>query len=293
MINLWNKFCDIDFVRFLTRLYKNIQEDYIGLLAAGIAFYFFLGSFPAIAALISLYGLYSDPYFIAQQIELLEDFLPEASLKILFNQAESIASSNNAALSIGFVIGTILTIYSAMKGVRALIQGLNVAYNLRERRNIIRVNAACFTLTFIMMLYLILALSLVAFMPALFNILHIPTYITDPLLASRWPLLSFGAVIGLQILYYFAPSHEKPQWRWFSWGAFTATILWLVGSSFFSLFVSNFGNYNETYGSLGAVAVLLLWFWLSGLTVLFGAEINCALSEHRRAKEIIEDPPQD
>jgi len=282
---LWQKFCKYEFVQYLSRLYTNIQDDYIGLLAAGIAFYFFMGAFPAIAATISLYGLYSDPKFIADQINYLENFLPPESLKILADQAQSIASSNNAALSAGLFAGIFLTIYSAMKGVRALIQGLNIAFNVRERRNIIKLNAASFTLTFVMLAYFLFSISLIAFMPAVFQFVHIPDYIATPILASRWPLLSISAILGLQILYYHAPAHTHPRCHWIILGSFIATILWLGGSSLFSLFVSNFGNYNETYGSLGAVAVLLLWFWLSALIVLFGAEINCAYSQHQAAKE--------
>lgn len=290
---LWQKLCKNEFVQFMVRLYNNIQDDYIGLLAAGISFYFFMGAFPAIAAAISLYGLYSDPKFITGQINNLEGFLPPESLKILADQAESIASSNNAALSAGLFIGIFLTIYSAMKGVRALIQGLNIAFNVRETRNIIRLNAASFTLTFVMLSYFLFAFSLIALMPAVFHFLHIPSYISDPFLASRWPLLSVTAILGLQILYYHAPAHTHPRWRWFSWGSVLATVLWLGGSSLFSLFVSNFGNYNETYGSLGAVAVLLLWFWLSALIVLFGAEVNCTHSQHQDAKELEENKIND
>lgn len=264
------------FIRYLMRLQKNVQEDYIGLVAGGVAFYFFLGAFPALTALISIYGLFADPDFITDQLTLLEGFIPPESLSILTDQAVKIAGTGAAALSFGLLMGIVLTVYSATKGVKALIQGMNIAYALTENRNIVRLNAKAFSLTLIMMIYMVFALSLVAFMPALFNILHLPAYITDPLLTMRWPLLMLSAMTGLQILYYLGPAHEKPEWRWLSWGAVVATILWVAGCSLFSLFVSNFGNYNETYGSLGAVAVLLLWFWLSALVVILGAEINAA-----------------
>ena len=198
-------------VQYLLRLFQNIEEDYIGLLAAGVAFYFFMAAFPALAAMISLYGLFSDPVFISQQLQNLENFLPAESLKILADQAESISSSNDAALGLGFIVGLILAIYATTKGVRALMKGLNIALNVKERRNIVLQNYTAFMLTLGMMIYLL-----------------------------------------------------------------------------FSLFVSNFGNYNETYGSLGAVAVLLLWFWLNALTILFGAEVNASFKteEERGRKDI-------
>lgn len=271
-----NKTLENKVVQYFLRLFQNVSEDYIGLLAAGVAFYFFMAAFPALAAAISLYGLFSDPAFIPDQLSHLDQFLPQESLKILADQATSIAASGSAALGLGFVVGILLTIYSTTKGVTALIQGLNVAYNLKERRNILVLNYTAFMLTFVMMVYMLFALTLIALMPAFFNIIHVPDALKTWLLMLRWPLLLFSAMMGLQMIYHFAPNHKKHQWRWFSWGAMVATLFWVGGSSLFSLFVSNFGNYNETYGSLGAVAVLLLWFWLNALTILFGAEVNAS-----------------
>ncbi len=280
--------------RYFIRLYQNIEDDYIGLLAAGVAFYFFMAAFPALAAAISLYGLFSDPVFIPDQLRQFEDFLPPESLAILEGQARAIASSSDAALGLGFIIGIVLTIYSTTKGIKALMQGLNIAHNLRERRNIAVLNATAFILTFVMLAYMLFALSLIALMPAFFNIIRLPEQVAGLLLLLRWPLLLSSAVVGLQILYSYAPCRSfRAGWRWYSYGAIAATLLWLGGSSLFSLFVSNFGNYNETYGSLGAVAVLLLWFWLNALTVLFGAEVNAAFDDprtHRRGGGRMEHP---
>ena len=278
------KFLEFPQVQYLMRLYGNLDNDYIGLLAAGCAFYFFLAAFPAIGALISLYGLFSDPVFVSDQIGNLSRFMPPESLKILADQASSITTTNNAALGLGVIVGLVLAIYSTTKGVTALIKGLNIAYNEKERRNFVVLNFTAFTLTFVMMAYMLFALSLVALMPAILQFLHLPDLIAGSLLLSRWPLLLLLGVIGLQMVYNFAPCHSSPHRKWFSWGAFVATLFWLGGSSLFSLFVSNFGNYNETYGSLGAVAVLLLWFWLNALTVLVGAEINASQKSSKRSQ---------
>ncbi|MFA5592537.1 MAG: YihY/virulence factor BrkB family protein [Micavibrio sp.] len=276
--------------QYLLRLYQNIEDDYIGLLAAGVAFYCFMAAFPALAAMISLYGLFSDPNFITQQLSNLENFLPPESLKILSDQARSIAATSQTALGLGFIVGILLALYTTTKGIHALIKGLNIAYNVRETRNIVVLNSTAFLLTFGMMLYLLFSLSLIAFLPAFFNIIHLPDYITAPLLTLRWPLLMLSAMLGIQIVYYIAPAHKQPQWRWMSWGAVIATLFWLGGSSLFSLFVSNFGRYNETYGSLGAVAVLLLWFWLNALTILFGAEVNASFRQRDNSRKTLDDP---
>jgi len=278
-------------IQYLFRLYQNISDDYIGLLAAGVAFYFFMAAFPAIAAVISLYGLFSDPSFVGAQLQNLHRFMPPESLKILEDQAASISSSDSAALGLGFVVGLMLTLYATTKGVNALIAGLNIAYNHKERRNILVLNYTAFILTFVMLVYMLFALSMIAFMPAFFQLIHIPDRITEPLLLLRWPLLLLSAMVGLQMIYYYAPCHNKLKWKWFSWGSGVATLFWLGGSSLFSLFVSNFGKYNETYGSLGAVAVLLLWFWLNALTILFGAEVNASFKSAERSEKKLKVAP--
>jgi membrane protein len=273
----FQKILDTPAAQYFLRLYNNIQDDYIGLLAAGIAFYFFLAAFPAIGAAIALYGLFADPAFIADQFDTLSRFLPPESLHILQDQARSIVNSSETALSLTLVLGILLTIYSATKGSQALIKGLNIAFNVRDRRNFLVLGVNAFILTFVMLAYIIFALSLIAFMPALFTLLHFPDSISTPLLLLRWPLLFLSAMVGIQIIYNYAPV-KKDRHRIFTWGAFFATLIWLGGSSFFSAFVSNFGNYNETYGSLGAVAVLLLWFWLTAIAILTGAEINASVT---------------
>ena len=288
-MEFFKKLLDHKATQYLLRLYQNIEEDYIGLLAAGVAFYFFMAAFPALAALISLYGLFSDPVFISDQLQNLENFLPGESLKILDDQARSISSSNNAALGLGFAVGLMLAVYATTKGVRALMKGLNIAYNVRERRNMVVQNYTAFMLTFGLMVYMLFSLSLIALMPALFNILHLPDYMTTLLMFLRWPFLMFSAIIGLQIIYQYGPCTPKnKKIAWYSWGSIVAMLFWVGGSSLFSLFVSNFGNYNETYGSLGAVAVLLLWFWLNALTILLGAEVNASFltGEERGKKDI-------
>lgn len=264
---------------FALLLWKNLQQDYLSLISAGIAFYFLLAAFPAIGALISLYGLFSDPAFVAGQMDTLGRFLPRAAIAILSDQARSFASSNTKILGLGFFISVTLAIYSATKGVNALIQGLNIAYNLIERRNLVKVNAAAFLLTFVMMAYFLLSLSLVAVLPAMAELMAFPRVIENSILMARWPLLFLMAIIGLEILYAYGPSWKIPKWNLISYGSFIATLLWLGLSLVFSVFVTNFASYNETYGSLSAVIILLLWFWLSALTILIGAEINATAEQ--------------
>ena len=203
-------------------------------------------------------------------------------MKILIDQAQRITSSNESILSLGFILSVVLTIYSATKGVNALIQGFNIAYNRAETRNLIQVNMTAFLLTFILLTYFLLSLSMIALLPLLIKAVHLGHTYEDLLLLARWPLLFFMAIIGLELLYYYGPANPNPHWRWISWGSVFATATWLFFSYLFSVFVTNFGTYNETYGSLGAVIILLLWFWLSALTILLGAEINATQEESRQ-----------
>jgi membrane protein len=263
------------------RLKTNFDENYVSLVAAGVAFYFFLAAFPALAALISLYGLFSNPAFIADHIDLMGQIMPPAVVSIFANQAQIIISPEEKILSFSLLISIFLAIYSAAKGVNALIKGLNIVYQCREKRNYFTLNMTAIALTFIILMYAMAALSLIALMPAILQLTYLPERIIDLLLWIRWPLLFFSSIIGLEIVYYFGPCHKTMPWRWSSWGSFTAAVLWLLFSSLFSTFVLNFGRYNEIYGSLGAVVVLLLWFWLSALMILIGAEIDALIRKQK------------
>ncbi len=256
------------------RVKTRFDENYISLVAAGVAFYFFLAAFPALAAIISLYGLFSDPAFVTDHINLLGQILPPEALNIFADQARDISASNNHVLSYGLLFSIFLAVYSAAKGVTALMKGLNIVHGVREKRNSLTLTVTAITLTFSILMYAMASLSLIAIMPAILQLILLPPSLVDFLLWMRWPLLFFSSLVGLEILYYFGPAHQRPRWRFASWGSFVAAILWLTLSSAFSFFVLNFAEYNEIYGSLGAVVVLLLWFWLSALTILIGAEVN-------------------
>lgn len=266
---------------FAADLYNHVTNDNIGLISAGIAFYFLMAVFPAIAAGISIYGLFSDPYDIMDKASALEQFLPKDALAILMDQAAKIASASKGVLSFSLISSLLLTLYTTTQGAKALITGCNIAYNCPEKRNIFKLNLTAYALTFFLVVYFIISLILVAVIPAVVQFLHIFYPLDILLLWCRWPAMFALALSGLSVIYRFAPSRPEPRWQWLNPGAVTATALWLLLSSLFSVYVSNFGKYNETYGSLGAVVILLLWFLLTALTILLGAEINATLDERK------------
>lgn len=279
-------------LQFTLKLKCNLEEDYVGLIAAGIAFYFLLASFPALTAAISLYGIFSDPHFITEQLNAIAPFLPRDAYQIIAAQAGNIVSASEKTLGISLFISILFSLYSATKGVAATMQGFNIAYNEKEKRGYFYFELTAFFLTLNSMAYFLISLTLIAGIPTLVNIVRLPESLEQIILWVRWPSLFFTALIGLQILYFFGPSHTHPRWQWVSWGSLTATIFWLVASGLLSFFVSHFGKFNEIYGSISAIILLLLWFWVSAAMILLGAEIN-ALIEHRHriAHQPGDNPP--
>jgi membrane protein len=270
-----NRIVAMPAVSWLIRLKSRIEYDNVPLLAAGIAFYFLLAAFPAMAALISIYGLVGDPHVIAEQADVLRNFLPPDAFDILNTQMQDIVKTANSQLSFSLIVTIILAAYSASRGVSALMTGFNVAYNETEKRSIVVLALTSLALTLCMLVYLLVSISILALVPFLLSLIPIDAVAETIALYARWPFLFFTALIGLEVIYRLAPSHsEHAQKRLISNGAISATIMWVLMSVAFAKFVAGLGNYNETYGSLGAVIVLLMWFWLSAMILLIGAEIN-------------------
>jgi membrane protein len=258
----------------LWRTKAEIADDHTSMAAASIAFYSLLAIFPAIAAMISIWGLMFDPQQITQQIQALSSALPEGAAGIITRQAETVAANSGTGVSLAAVGGILFALYSASKGMKAMIEGLNVVYDEEEKRGFIKLNLLTLALTLGLIGMMIVTLLLITVLPALLGNLGLGDLVRIGLNYARWPLLLVVALVGLAVLYRYAPSRDEPQWQWVSPGALVATVLWLLGSIAFSIYVSNFRSYNETYGSLGAVVILLMWFWLSAFIVLLGAELN-------------------
>lgn len=265
-------------LRIALRLKNNIERHQVGLLAAGIAFYFLLAAFPAIAAMVSVSVLLADTDVLMEHLYLLDQFLPAEAATILSNQVRSLASANNSAHGLSFLISFMVTFYAASKGVRVLIRGFNVAFGYRENRNIIWRTLLAYGITVGAIVYMIVSLVLVAGIPTVLAALpYVADYLNTAYLALRWPILFGIALFGLQMVYNLGPAAPKGKWRFMSWGALAATVAWVGASAGFSFFVTHFGNYNEVYGSLSAVIILLMWFWISAMSILGGAELNAAI----------------
>ncbi|MEX0618862.1 MAG: YihY/virulence factor BrkB family protein [Pseudohongiellaceae bacterium] len=268
----------------LWRVKSEYGKDHIQIVSAGIAFYFFLALFPAIAALVSIYGLIVDPAQVEQQMNQLTAILPQQAHQLISDILQDISSKTGQTLGWSLIIGVALSIWSAKKGVNAVFEGVNIAYNEQDRRNFFKKNGLALLLAFYGIIIAIISMALIVGVSALSGRLGLPSLLTTLVEWLRWPVLAAIVVFSLGLIYRVAPHRNAPKCRWVSWGAIAATALWLAGSALFSFFVNNFGNYDATYGSFAAVIVLMLWFFLTAFTILLGAEINSEM-EHQTARD--------
>jgi membrane protein len=272
----------------LKRTKDDIRKDHLTIVAAGVAFFIMLGIVPAIAALVSIYGLVADPAQIQQQFDSVKGVMPAGAHQLLSEQMTRIASSSTAA-GWGAGLGILLALWGGSKAVKALIEGLNVAYGEQEKRGFVKLTLTSLILTIAGTVGLAVLIGLIAFLPPVVRSLGIGETLQTIAVISRWPLLLLFFMFGLTVLYRYGPSRAEPRWVWISWGAIGATLLWLAVSALFSLYVSNFGSYNKTYGSLGTIVILLMWFYLSAYAVLVGAELNAQM-ENPAARETAKAP---
>ncbi len=261
----------------LVRIKNKMKEDNVSLLAAGLAYYAVLSLFPAIIAAVTLWGIVADPGELGSQINSLMQPLPSAARDAIEPVLTSATSRAGAALSIGFVVSLAIALYSASGGMAGMIQAVNVAYDERESRKFFRLRGLALLLTAGAIVVGLVAIGLVVVLPAILESLGLGP--VGEFLARwlRWPVLAVLVVAALGAIYRYVPNRDHARFQWVSWGAVVATVLWLIGSGLFSLYVTNFGNYDATYGTVAGIIILLLWLFLTGFIVLLGAEINAEM----------------
>jgi membrane protein len=264
------------------RVKDQVTEDNVDMISAGVAFYLFFSIFPALVAGLSIYGMFADPAQVTQQIEALAGYLPAEVQEIITGQLTQIADASGQALGFGVIFGLGVALWSAMKGVKALMTAFNITYDESEDRGFIKFNLIAFGLTFFILFFGIVALLLIAVIPPLLIAFSPDAFTHWIITLVRWPILFVMVMTILAFLYRYAPSRESSKWRWATPGAFLATALWLLASLAFSLYIANFGDYNELYGALAAVVILLFWLYISAFVVLIGAEVNCEMERQTR-----------
>ena len=271
---------------FLRALHRQIVRDRLGMVAAGVAFYALLAVFPALGALVALYGLAFDPNDVRSQIDALRGLVPGDALEVVTGELATVTQSTRSALGLGVAGGLALAVWSASKGVRTLMQALNVAYGTREQRGFFRRTALSLALTLGAIVMAALTMALLVAVPALLDLIGPLPGMEAVGAYARWPILAALATLGIALLYRYAPCRKRFALSSVAWGASVATALWLAGSAAFSLYVSSFASYGKTYGSIAGMVVLLFWFLLSAYAVLVGAEISAELERRRLEKEV-------
>ncbi|MBL8658172.1 MAG: YihY/virulence factor BrkB family protein [Rhodospirillales bacterium] len=268
----------------LFRVKDEISGDNLSIVSAGVAFYGLLAVFPAIAATVLIYGLFADPGDVQRQLAPLQDVMPPDAFQILNNQLSAVAAKGAQPLGFGLLLTLGLSLWSATAGIKALFTAMNIAYEERESRNFFKLNAIAMAVTVLAIVFVIVTLTIIAAVPAAVDFLGFQGWLRAGLLLSRWVLLALFVLIALAILFRYGPSRAPARFRWVTPGAVVAAVLWIAGSVAFSFYVQNFASYNKTFGSLGAVVVLLMWFYLSAFIVCIGAELNAEL-EHQTARD--------
>ncbi|WP_210527537.1 YihY/virulence factor BrkB family protein [Rubellimicrobium arenae] len=260
--------------RLLVNLYKEMTEDHVGLISAGVAFYGLLAIFPGIVAGMAIAGLVMDPNTVVSQLQGLSRFLPQEAAQIVIDQAVAVAGSESGGLGLAALFGILVALYSASKGVTSLMEGLNVAFEVEEKRGLVRYYLTALALTVGLIIGFLLIIAILALLPVVLAFLQFGDMTQTVVSLLRWPLVLVVLALGLAVLYRYAPDRGPVPWHWITPGAGVACALWLVGSIIFAIYVQNFGAYNETFGALGGVIVLLTWLWLSAYIVLMGAEMD-------------------
>jgi membrane protein len=271
------------------RLKTEVKQDQVPLLAAGVAFYALLSLFPAIIAGVSIYGLVANPDTVRSQLDKLTQLLSPETAKLVGAQIQQITAGAGGALGLVTVLGILVALWSASSGMKALVTGVNMAYDETETRKFLKLRGLALLLTLGAMVLMGIALLLIVAFPAVTD--DWPTALRWTAAVLRFVLLAALLIVGLAVLYRYAPDRDEPKWSWVSWGSGIATLLWVVASLAFSFYVGHFGNYNKTYGALAGIIILLFWLWLTAFVVLVGAELNTEM-ELQTARDTTAGPEQ-
>lgn len=274
------EFSNSDWVAIGKLSFAEIEQDNVSIVAAGVAFFSMLAIFPMITAGLSIYGFFADPAIAQQQLLAISGLLPGDVWVLINDQVQAVTGSSNKAIGFKIALGILAALWASGAGIRAMMRGLNIAYGEVDNRNFIVSStiAVAFTLGAILMMFI--SLLVIIGVPSILTVLKLDGITAGLTKILPWTLLIFAFGISCAVLYRYGPSRRPAKLRWVLPGVVFATLSWLLISAGFSKFVSAFGTYNKTYGSLGAVIILLVWLWLTNWVIIVGAEINGEMERH-------------
>jgi membrane protein len=253
-------------------------------IAGGVVFFSLLALFPAVTALVSLYGLFADVGTLSDHLAEVAAVVPPEAMSIVRDQIARVVSKGDTVLGTAFAISLGLALWSANSGMKAVMDALNIVYEEDEKRGFFRLNLTSLALTIGAVVAALCAVAAVMVVPLILEQLGLGSAAATLVHVARWPLLILGMLAGLAVLYRYGPSREKPRWEWISVGAVAATIVWVIGSLLLSYYLANFADYDATYGSLAAAMATMMWLWMSSIVILLGGELNAEI-EHQTARD--------
>ncbi len=271
----------------IMRLKDRIGEDNVSIVAAGVAFYFFLAMFPAISAIVSIYGLVVEPAEVEQQLKQVADVLPADAHEMISRILTQTAEKSSESLSLSLIISILFSLWSANKATTAVFTGVNIAYHESDDRNFFKKIGITLLFTLGAIFTGIIAVAFVIAFPALIDKLGLSSLLQNGLALLRWVILAGIVYFAFILLYRTAPHRSTPKMKWVNPGAIFATVLWMGGSLLFTLYINNFTSYDKTYGTIAAVVILMLWFFLTGFIILLGAELNSEIEHQTRVDTTI------
>ncbi len=258
------------------RTYVRQNAHDLSLVSAGVAFYFLLAVFPLLTAVISLYGLLVTPEQLHSHMAHLIDVVPADSRYIIEEQLTKLTENSNTTLSWGVMLSLLITTWSSSKGSNALITACNITYNEKEGRAFLWGLVARMVLTVAIIAFVIVALLCISVLPEVLSYVAGTALDEKAAMWVTWPVIIFLFNVALAALYRYGPHRRPAKWRWVTAGSLFASIFWVVASYAFSMYLNAFASYSKTYGSLGGIVILLMWFYLSAYIILLGAELNSA-----------------
>jgi membrane protein len=261
-------------IQIASDVWRANSADNTSLLAAGVAFYALLALFPALAFIVAMFGLVTDPAQIQQQLLSLKDVLPAQAWAAIDAQLTVLTRQTSATLSLASLVSLALAFINARLGVYSMMGALNVVYRCEETRSFFRTNLIAFAFTLAAFIIFAINVYAIAAVPGLLKNLGFTSLPATAIHSLRWPALALLMVFSLALAYRYGPGRKNPRWLWISVGSLAATALWLAGSAAFSWYVAAFNSYDRLYGSFGAVVILLYWLWLTAFAALFGAELD-------------------
>ena len=275
----------------LRRTLIEMLTDRVSLVAAGCAFYGTLALFPAISMLISMYGLVFDPVTVLPQLNVLQNLLPPAAYQLIAERVQMLVSKPPGALTTGLLFSTAVTLWSSATGTKSILAALNLAYEERETRGFFRYQLTAFAITICTILGTVIGIGLLVALPPALEFFGFAGHEQRLIRMASYGLLVAAVMGGLSLLYRYGPSREIPRWQWVTAGSLLATIIWIAASALFTFYVAQFSSYDTTYGPLGTVVAIMMWFYVTAYAVLLGAELNAEL-ELQTSRDSTDGPPK-